>query len=556
MGSVSLRTRRALGGLAAAAGVVAAVTLVARVAGFGRTLVFTEAVRSAGVGAIYTSVNAVPNVLYEVAAGGVLAAVAVPVIGRHLGGGRPAEAHRSVSALLTWTLSILLPLAVLLALFAPVVTRWLVSDTEPGALAVGTTMLRIFAVQVPLYGLGFVLAGYLQAHRRFLAAALAPLQSSLVVIAAYLLYGSLVDGRTSPTAVPHGALLVLAWGTTAGVAVLSLPLLIPARATGWRWRPTYAFPAGDAGRAVRLAGAGLSALLAQQVLVLTTVWLANHRGDDGTITVYSYIQAVYLLPFAVLAVPIATTVVPSLAHAEGAGQDWAATVARATRAVLAVTGLGAGVLLAVAEPVQGFFAALDGRRGGGRVSTAALHELASGLSSYAPGLVGFGVLTLLTRVLYVRGGARRAGLVVAAGWLVAAGYPAVRLAAVGGPGPTLRALGVGSSLGMTLAAAVLVVLVVRAWGRPALAGVPRTGLGVLVALVVGALVGRGVTATWPADGLAASVVVGLVAGLVSAAAYALVLGLVDRRSVLEAIRRGGPASTAGQAPAGEGGARS
>ena len=56
-------------------------------------------------------------------------------------------------------------------------------------------MIRVFAPQVPLYGIGIVLAGVLQAHRRFLAAALAPLLSSLVVIGAYLLYGALARGR-------------------------------------------------------------------------------------------------------------------------------------------------------------------------------------------------------------------------------------------------------------------------------------------------------------------------------------------------------------------------
>ena len=56
-------------------------------------------------------------------------------------------------------------------------------------------MIRVFAPQVPLYGVGIVLAGVLQAHRRFLSATLAPLLSSLVVIGAYLVYGALAQGQ-------------------------------------------------------------------------------------------------------------------------------------------------------------------------------------------------------------------------------------------------------------------------------------------------------------------------------------------------------------------------
>ena len=47
-------------------------------------------------------------------------------------------------------------------------------------------MLVVFAPQVVLYGVGIVLTGVLQAHRRFAGPALAPLLSSVVVIAAYL----------------------------------------------------------------------------------------------------------------------------------------------------------------------------------------------------------------------------------------------------------------------------------------------------------------------------------------------------------------------------------
>ena len=49
-------------------------------------------------------------------------------------------------------------------------------------------MLAVFAPQVLCYGLAVVLYGILQAHRRFTAPALAPVLSSLVVMAAYLLF--------------------------------------------------------------------------------------------------------------------------------------------------------------------------------------------------------------------------------------------------------------------------------------------------------------------------------------------------------------------------------
>ena len=85
------------------------------------------------------------------------------------------------------------------------------------------SFLRMFALQVPMYGVAVVLTGVLQAHNRFTWPALTPMLSSLVVMATYGLYGVLADGADATASGP--ALQVLGWGTTLGVAALSLPLL-------------------------------------------------------------------------------------------------------------------------------------------------------------------------------------------------------------------------------------------------------------------------------------------------------------------------------------------
>ena len=181
--------RRFASGIAGAAGLIAVTTLLARVVGFGRILVFADAVRAGGVGGIYSSVNALPNVMFEVAAGGVLAAVAVPLIAHRLGAGERDRADQTASVLLSWAMLVLLPVAALLWLLAGPIAGWLIKSPDPAAGDVAATLLRIFSVQVPLYGLGIILTGLLQAHRRFLAAALAPLVSSVVVLVSYLWYG-------------------------------------------------------------------------------------------------------------------------------------------------------------------------------------------------------------------------------------------------------------------------------------------------------------------------------------------------------------------------------
>ena len=541
-----MTSRRFASGIAGAAGLIAVTTLLARAAGFARILVFADAVRAGGVGGLYQTVNAIPNVLFEVAAGGILAAVAVPLIASRLGAGERERAEQTASVLLTWTLLALVPVGALLWMLAPGISSAFIVDTDPRATDVAATLLRIFAVQVPLYGLGIILTGLLQAHRRFLAAALAPLASSIVVLGSYLWYGAIVDGQTAPSLVSDEAIQVLGWGTTLGVVVLSVPLLVPAMRTGWRWQPALTMPADDARRIGSLAGAGVIALLAQQGSVLVTMWLAKQSGDSGTFPVYQYAQAVYLLPYAVLAVPVATSAFPALAARTGAGEDVTETLARALRAVLVLTGLSVGVLVAAAPAIGAFFSVLDSRRGNGAASTSALAALPGTLTAYAPGLVGFGLTALLTRALYVRGRPTDAGLAAALGWSIAALLPLVLLGGGQEPAATLRVLGLSSTLGMTVAGVALVLLVRRTWGPMATAGAGRTTGALVVAAAFAVVVGDLVTRARPMDDLLEAVLVGVVAGALALLVGVVTLAMGDRSMMVEVLQRGRARRRAGR----------
>ena len=544
-------------GVLAAAGLIAAVTLVARAFGFGRWLVFSRTVGTTCVGSLYQAANQLPNVVFEVAAGGALAAIAVPIIAGQLARNDQAAADRTASAMLTWALTVLVPLSVLMAAAAAPLSAFLVdSQSCSGSTDLMTSMVVVFAPQIALYGVGIVLAGVLQAHRRFLAAALAPLLSSVVVIATYLLFAALAQGRGNDLArLPGQASTVLAAGTTLGVVALSLPLLVPVHRAGILLRPTWTFPDGVARRAGALAGAGLLALVSQQIAVLVTLWVSQHRGGTGTLNVYTYVQAVYLLPYAVLAVPFATAAFPAMATGDdpagmAAGADPAAMAAgadpaaRATgadqasleraqktlissaRAITVATCAGAAVLVAIAGPTGAFFSALDA----GRHSPAgqeALAALPDALSAFAPGLVGFGLAALLTRALYIHGRAAVAGGLVGLGWLIAAVVPLVTLHDGAGPRNTLQSLGFASSVGMTIAAIGLAVAVHRAWGPRPFTGLGRGAAVALGSGAISAAAGRALAENLHPTGLVSGASVALVVAFAVVILYAATMWVGD-----------------------------
>lgn len=513
--------------MAAAAG-VAAVTVVSRVVGFGRVAVLSHAVGTTCVGDTYQAANAIPNVVFEVVAGGALASLVVPVLAGAVAAGDRETASRTASALLTWTVALLTPVALVGMLLAPLLMRGLVgSDPRCGEpmIEVGGRMLVVFMPQVVLYGVGIVLAGIVQSHHRFLGPALAPLLSSLVVIAAYLLYAG--QGATSLDRLPRTQELTLSVGTTIGVAVLSLGLIVPVRRCGLRLRPSWRFPPGVAVRVRSLAVAGFAALVAQQLALVVALRLAAH-GAEGSVVVFQVATAVFLLPWAVLAVPVATTAFPRLTASaqSGAERAYADIAARSVVSVVVAMLGAAAVLIAVADQTARLLVA--GVPGPENVTA-----LANGVVAFAPGLVGYGLLALIGRALYARGDGRTVATATVTGWLVV-GVVDVALV-VSTDLDRVAALGAGNTAGMTLAGLLLLRGLHRVAPQALRGCAPTAAAGLAAAAVAVAVV-----TAMPdgGDSVANSAVAGLLRAAAVAAAFLGVLRLL-RPGALQVLRGAG-----------------
>jgi putative peptidoglycan lipid II flippase len=535
-----------------AAVLIGVLTATGRVIGFGRQLVFAHTVNNSCLGSAYTTANLVPNIIYDIVLGGALASIMVPVLAG------PAErsaedpqaaraASQIASALLSWAVLLLVPASMLLGLFASPVVSVLIPHLQgcstPQAIAVGSRMLEVFAPQILLYGLAVVLYGILQAHRRFTGPALAPVLSSLVVIAAYLVFVPLGGTHTSHLAgLSRTAELTLSAGTTVGVAALVLTGLVPALRLRLRLRPTLSFPEGVARRARSLATVGIAALVAQDASLVVITRLANGHGGSGAVVLYNYGWQIFFAAYAVLAIPIAVSTFPVLSartsaesgraeagRAEADRAEFDATAAASTRAVLLVSWLGAALLIGTAVPLARLFATYPGQ------ST----QLALALAAFAPGLVGYGLVACLSRVLLADNRNRAAAAAMAGGWLIVilADVIAVEMVSAHWVVPVL---GLGNTAGMAVSGAALLTAVRRARGDGALHGTMRAAAAGLAGAVVGAAAGAGMSAAVPVSGFLLNVLVALLACCCAVIAFgvtAYVLDGGDLRALVARARR-------------------
>jgi len=351
--------------------------------------------------------------------------------------------------------------------------------------------------------------------------------SSLVVIGAYFWFGVVGNGyQNLARPVPTAAWVILAAGTTAGVAALMATPLIPVTRLRLALRPTLRFPAGVGTRVRSLAAAGIATLIAQDASVAVVIVLANSRGGGGSLVLYSFAWAVFFVPYAVLAVPIATSAFPELS---ARADDFDATCATSTRAVAVASWLGVAAMAGTCIPLARVFQS--------HVSQAAdARQLAIALAAFAPGLVGYGLTANLSRVLYAIGRSGAAAAAVSGGWLLVIVadlliVPFVPRSAVVGW------LGAGTTIGLTGSGAVLIRLVGRFRGAQALRGTMRAALVGLGGTVAGAAAGLGVSLAVPARGFLPNAAVTLAAGAAVLAAFLTVVALADGRDLRAVLRR-------------------
>ncbi|HLK77524.1 MAG TPA: lipid II flippase MurJ [Streptosporangiaceae bacterium] len=527
-------TARSGAGIARGAMLIAGLTIVSRILGLVRTLVFSQTIGADCLGTSYVTANQVPNLVYELVLGGALTSAMVPVLARSAerSGSDPAEKARVgqiTSALLTWSVIILVPLTLAIAAAAgPVASALNPVNAHahcPRADMVATTasMLQVFAPQALLYGLSVVLYGLLQAYRRFTGPTIGPAVSSLVLIAAYLSFVPLAKGL--PLArLPLQAELVLSVGTTLGVAALVVVGVVPAWRLHLRLRPTLRFPPGVARRASGLALVGVAELIAIDAASLVAIALANGRGETGAIVIFNYASQVFNTLSGVLAISIVTSAFPVLSARDG--PVFARTCAGSARAVLLMSWLGAAVIAAVAMPTAHVLARQPDQ----------VPQLIEAFALFAPGIAGTAVIAILSRAMLAIGRLKVAAVAVAGSWVLVMVADVV-LAELAPARLVVAALALGNTIGQTVVAVPLVLVTGRICGRDAIAGTGHAMLAGLAAGAAGAAVGVGVSLADSGGGKLLAVGVAVAAAACSVLAFGAVAFLLDRGDLRAIVRR-------------------
>jgi putative peptidoglycan lipid II flippase len=248
------------------------------------------------------------------------------------------------------------------------------------------------------------------------------------------------------------------------------------------------------------------------------------------VVLFNLAWTVFLLPWAVLAVPIATAAFPTLVAQwqTGSRESHAATAATGARTVILSCAAAAAVLVACARPAARVVVL-------GAPGDVAPSELARALMTFAPGLVGFGLVALLSRVHYARDDARTPAVTTAIGWAATVVADVVLVVTLP-RGWTAAALGLGTTLGMTLAAG-LMLLALRGADDQTLRGVATTAAAAAAAGLLAAAGGRVLSVALPSGGIATSLAATVAVGVCCIGIFAAIATRLDPTTTGLLLRR-------------------
>jgi putative peptidoglycan lipid II flippase len=387
-------------------------TTLSRTTGFLRlaAMAYAIGVTESRLPDAYNIANITPNILYEIALGGILTAVVVPVVVEWLQERGRDEAWEVVRRLVTLAIVVLSALTVLGIVFAPLIvdlyTSGMPGEDQAIVREYATFFLRWFMPQIVFYGVGAVAIGLLQAHRRFAAPMFAPILNNVIVIATFLVFAAMPGPSPGSDALATTAQrYVLAIGTTAGVAAMTLALWPAVRATGFRfsWRTGWSHEAVT--RIARLATWVAAYVAANQVALLVVIVLAGRI--EGGYTAYAAAFILFQLPHAIFAVSIFSALLPAMSGrwADGDVDGFRRLLSQGIRATAVIVIPAALGYLVLARPIVRLLLEHG-------VTTPSSGDLvADVLVAFSVGLFPFSAFQLLLRAYYAMQNTRTPALV-------------------------------------------------------------------------------------------------------------------------------------------------
>jgi putative peptidoglycan lipid II flippase len=369
--------------------VVSLMTLLSRILGLVRDVVFARMFGATIVMDAFIVANRIPNMLRRFFAEGAFSQGFVPVMARYREDGDDHEARQFIDAV-AGTLGLILFVVTLIGVIAAPLLVFIVAPGfigDDGRFDLATAMLRFTFPYLFFVSLTAFAGGVLNTYGKFGAAAFTPVILNAVLIASAL--------WLAPMAAEPG--MALAWGVfIAGAAQLlfQVPFLAKLHAVPRpRWKPGHS----GVKRVGKLMLPAIFGSSVAQVNVLLGGIIASMLGV-GKVSLLYYSDRLMEFPLGLFGIALATVTLPYLSRqaASNSMQAFSNTLDWSMKLVVLIAAPAAVGLIILAEPLMAtiFY--------GGAFSESDVRLAGLSLQAFAFGLVGFSFVKILAPAYFAR----------------------------------------------------------------------------------------------------------------------------------------------------------
>jgi putative peptidoglycan lipid II flippase len=299
-------------------GTIGGLTMVSRVAGMAREMIFSRVLGANAVTDAWFQAFIIPNVFRRLFAEGAFSAAFVPMFSKRLHGakeeGGGLESARSFSDdVLSVFLPVLIALVALFEIAMPGVI-WILAEKpiDAGEFDMAVDFARIMFPYIVLVSLVTLFTGMLNSVSRFAPGASFPIILNVVLIAALLLGERWMAAGASVEQVAYA----IAW-TVTGAGVMQLVwLYVWVRVEGFR--PRLLWPRLTP-EVKRLGWIALPAAIgggAYQINTLVQLYFLNQL-ESGSVSYMNYADRLNQLPLGIIGIALSTAILPTLSKFVG-----------------------------------------------------------------------------------------------------------------------------------------------------------------------------------------------------------------------------------------------
>ncbi|MGI6085138.1 MAG: murein biosynthesis integral membrane protein MurJ [Acetivibrionales bacterium] len=289
--------------LTGVAGMVMFATLLSRITGFLRSVLITTQMKPMGYSDEFILAFTLPDLVYDLLAGGAIAAAFIPILSTYLTKGKERTGWKAISTFMNLSVILMVVLEILFFVFTDSFLGVLASGYKEGASGNKVLLIkltRILLLNAPFMMMAGQVNGILNSYKRFAIAAFGPVIYNICTIISIAVFGAKSAEST-------------AWGVVIGGAVFFAIQFSGALRHFIYYRPRLFIKSNAFSKLIHQA---IPSLISSTIIEVNVIISRSYATfyESGMVTLLTNANRTWQLPLGIFAQSIGIALLPTLSE--------------------------------------------------------------------------------------------------------------------------------------------------------------------------------------------------------------------------------------------------